>query len=898
MSTGAKMRVYEIAREVGLPNKELLVKIRALGLEVNNHMSSLALSDVDRLKQSLQKDGASGGKTVTKKLSGGTVLRRRSKKKPEEEEAVAASTKETAVAPPVADEKEPAKAVAKRKPAADVAVEKPVEAPQVEETRAASEPAAEVDEDIQTPEPGAQTGPTGRRIDLSQASPKTGPVDILPEPEEAKAAPEPAAEAEEEPKDARSRFEAELQRARRQAEQKEKAKDSEQRKQIDEVVAEARDDGRPQVGSVISLPKPRIKIAERGPGGRQMPGQGQVRGRFAQQQNRGRRRNQKKPPRRGGGKATQITTPAEHKRVIRMEDTIAMPELAKGMGVKAAEVLKRIWGLGMTGININSLIDFETAQILVSEFGYEVQNVAFKVDDAFEQQEDSADDLETRAPVVTVMGHVDHGKTSLLDYIRKAKIAAGESGGITQHIGAYRVNDATAGGGDIVFIDTPGHAAFTEMRARGAQSTDIVILICAADDGVMPQTAEAVQHAKDAGVTIIVAVNKCDLPSANPEKARQQLAEHGLIPEEWGGDTIYVDVSAMTGDGVDDLLEAITINAELLELKANPSKPANGVVIEAKLDRSRGPMATVLVQEGTLRVGDTVVAGVHMGKVRAMLNENGESLTEAGPSVPVELLGLAGVPEAGEKLNATADEKMAKQVVEHRYQQKRRRELAATGKVSLEGLMEKIQEGKAEELKVVLKADVHGSAEALREALTKQSTDKVEVNVISFGVGGITESDVNLAKAGGAIIVGFHVRPAGKAAKIAEQEGVDIKIYDIIYEAIDDVRMAMAGLLAPIQREQSQGELEVRQTFTIPRKGVVAGCMCIRGRVERKSLIRVVRDSVQIYEGKVSSLRRFKDEVSEVKENYECGVMLDNFNDLKEGDILESYEIVEEKATL
>jgi translation initiation factor IF-2 len=495
------------------------------------------------------------------------------------------------------------------------------------------------------------------------------------------------------------------------------------------------------------------------------------------------------------------------------------------------------------------------------------------------------------------MGHVDHGKTSLLDYIRHSRVAAGEAGGITQHIGAYRV-DAGEAHGDIVFLDTPGHAAFTEMRARGAQATDIVVLVCAADDGIMPQTIEALNHAKDAEVPIIIAVNKTDLPQAQPERVRQQLADHGLIPEEWGGETMYIDVSAHTGQGVDKLLEAITLNAELLELQANPEKQATGIVIEAKLDRNRGPMITLLVQEGTLHLGDIVVVGEHMGKVRALMDDKGNTIDSAGPSTPVEVLGIDGVPEAGDVLHATDDEKMAKQVVEHRHQRRRQKELAKSGKVSLENLMEKIQEGETEELKIVLKADVHGSSEALKTALINQSTDKVKVNVISAGVGGITESDVNLAKAGGAIIVGFHVRPAGKSARHAEQEAVEIKLYDIIYEAIDDVRAAMAGLLAPVKREQPLGALQVRETFTIPRRGVVAGCMVTGGKITRKSLLRVVRDAVQIYEGRVSSLRRFKDEAAEVKEGFECGVMIDGFNDLKIGDVIETYEIVEEAATL
>jgi translation initiation factor IF-2 len=912
--TTAKIRVYELAREIGVPNKELISKIRALGLEVNNHMSSLDSDEVGRVKRSLEKDRIDN--TVTKRLSK-TVLRRRSKKSDTPAAAEAASAEVVEVAEPQPEpEPAPKKTVAKRRKKVEetpepVEVAAPTPEPEVVEAKpepvVEAKPEPEVVEAKPTPKkkkkatPVVIAGPKVVEIPgvVQPEPPRAEPIvhrqsDPKPEPEVA----ETKATAEEHADSARSRFEAELKRARSQA----AAKEAEREKVVEEEKAEqARTDGRPEVGSIISLPMTRIKITERGPSRQALPGQGQVRGRFAQQQRRGGGRRgrdmRKKQMRRGGGKQTQITTPAEHKRVIRIEETVLIADVAKSMGTKANEVLRKLWTMGMVGVTINHSIDFETASLLANEFGYEVQNVAFKEEEAFESEADSEEDLQPRAPVVTVMGHVDHGKTSLLDYIRNTRVTAGESGGITQHIGAYRI-PAGENHGDLVFIDTPGHAAFTEMRARGAQSTDIVILVVAADDGVMPQTIEAINHAKDAGVAIIVAVNKCDLPGANPERARQQLADHALIPEEWGGDTIYINVSALKGEGIDKLLEAVALNAELLELKANPSKPAIGVVIEAKLDRNRGPMSTVLVQEGTLRVGDIVVAGEHLGKVRAMLDDKGESVLEAGPSTPVEVLGIDGVPGAGETLNATPDEKMAKQVVEHRYQAKRQKELASTGRISLENIMERIQEGEAKELKIVLKADVHGSAEAIKEALTKQATEKVSVNVISSGVGGITETDVNLAKAGGAIIVGFHVRPAGKAAKLAEQENVQINIYDIIYEALDDVRLAMAGLLAPILREKPLGTLEVRDTFTIPRKGVVAGCMVTHGIVGRKSLLRVIRDSVQIFEGKVSSLRRFKDEASEVKEGYECGLMVDGFNDLQIGDIIESYTIIEEAATL
>jgi translation initiation factor IF-2 len=436
------------------------------------------------------------------------------------------------------------------------------------------------------------------------------------------------------------------------------------------------------------------------------------------------------------------------------------------------------------------------------------------------------------------------------------------------------------------------------MRARGAQATDIVVLVVAANDGVMPQTIEALSHAKDAKVSIIVAVNKIDLPDAQPERVKQQLADHGLIPEEWGGETMYVNVSALKGENIDKLLEAIALTAEVLELKATADKPASGVVIEARLDRNRGPMATILVQEGTLRTGDIVVAGRTMGKVRAMLDDRGEQVEEAGPSTPLEILGLDGVPEAGDQVNVAEDDKVAKQVVEHRRQQERKRELSSKARVSLEGLMERASEGATKELKVVLKADVQGSAEALKAALVKLSTEKVRVVVIAAAVGGITESDVNLAKAGGAIIVGFHVRPAGKSSKLAEQEGVEIRLYDIIYDALDEVKAAMAGLLAPIKREVAMGQLQVLETFSIPKVGTIAGCKVSSGKITRKAHLRIIRDAVQVYEGKVGSLRRFKDDVSEVQTGYECGVMVAGWNELKPGDVIETYEVIEEAAQL
>jgi translation initiation factor IF-2 len=497
--------------------------------------------------------------------------------------------------------------------------------------------------------------------------------------------------------------------------------------------------------------------------------------------------------------------------------------------------------------------------------------------------------------VVTIMGHVDHGKTSLLDAIRKANVAEGEAGGITQHIGAYKVKGDR---GDVVFLDTPGHEAFTAMRARGAQMTDIVVLVVAADDGPMPQTIEAINHAKEAGVPILVAVNKVDKPGANPEIIRNKLSEHGLVSEEWGGETIYVNVSAKTKQGIDKLLEMLALQAEVLELKANPNRAAKGHVVEARLDRARGPISTILVEEGTLRLGDLVVAGEFSGKIRAMLGDQGQSLSEAGPSTPVEVLGVDGVPDAGETFNVVDDERAAKSLVEHRRDTRRKKDLAGTTRVSLENILDKIKAGEVKEVKIVLKADVQGSIEAVATALTNLSTDAVGVNVISTGVGGITESDVSLAKASSAVIIGFNVRPAGKSQQLAEQEGVDIKLYQVIYDAIDDVKKAMVGMLAPVLREKILGRAEVRQVFTIPKAGVIAGAFVTEGKVTRKAQVRLIRDSVLITTGKVGSLRRFKDDASEVAQGYECGISIDGYGDVKEGDIIEAFEIESVAPTL
>ena len=593
-------------------------------------------------------------------------------------------------------------------------------------------------------------------------------------------------------------------------------------------------------------------------------------------------------------KQTQITTAAEHKRVVKMGEAIVVAEFARQMGAKATDVLKKIWELGVRQVMINSPIDFDTAQLVAAEFEWRVESTAFQEEMVVNETEDKPEDLRPRAPVVTIMGHVDHGKTSLLDAIRNANVAAGEAGGITQHIGAYKVSTKN---GDVVFLDTPGHEAFTEMRARGAQVTDIVVLVVAADDGVMPQTLEALNHARDAKVPIIVAVNKIDKPGAQPDRIRQQLSGHGLTPEEWGGETIYCDVSARNKTGVDKLLEMLALQSEILELKANPNKPARGTVVEARMDAKRGPVSTLLVEEGTLRIGDSVVVGEELGKVRAMIDDKGRQIQQAGPATPAEVLGLSGVPKAGEVMNVVNDERAAKELVEHRRNRRIEKERAKAGPVSLDKLMDAMKAG-LKDLKIILKADVQGSVEALASALSKLSTDKVKVTVIQAAVGGITETDVNLAKAGNAIIIGFHVRPAGKAASLAEQEGVDIKLYDIIYDAIDEVKQAMAGLLAPVKRDKTLGKAEVRELFNIPKIGSVLGCFVIDGSIKRSAQARVIRDSVLIYTGKLGSLRRFKDDVREVLQGYECGMTVEGYQDIKSGDIIECFEVEEIAATL
>ncbi len=610
---------------------------------------------------------------------------------------------------------------------------------------------------------------------------------------------------------------------------------------------------------------------------------------IAAQDDRGRLKGDRRRPTAGEMLKAEAAVPKIGKRKIRIDEAITVANLSKQMGVKASEVIKKLLLLGLPA-NINQALDFDTAALLASEFEFEVEKTAFEEEEFLHVAADRAEDLTLRPPVVTVMGHVDHGKTSLLDAIRHTNVIEGEAGGITQHIGAYYVKLPT---GDVVFLDTPGHEAFTSMRARGAKVTDLVILVVAADDGVMQQTVEAINHAKAAEVPIVVAINKIDKPNANIDRVKRELAEHGLIPEEWGGNVTMVEISAKKRTGVEELLEMVLLQAELLELKANRDKPARGRVIEAKLDKGRGPVATILIQEGTLRTGDFYLCGVNSGRVRNMFNDRGQRLDIAGPSMPIEVLGLSGVPNAGDDFIALTDEKQAKMIAEHRLVKLREKELTRTSKVTLESLFEQIQEGEIKELKIILKADVHGSLEAISDSLLKLSTSEVKINLIHYGTGAVTETDVMLASASNAIVIGFNVRSETKVQELAEQEHVDLRFYDIIYQLLNEIKDAMVGMLEPTYKENVIGRAEVRQTFQVPKIGMIAGCAVLEGRVERNARARVLRDHVVVYDGKISSLRRFKDDAKEVKAGFECGIGIENFNDIKVNDILEVYELQE-----
>lgn len=683
--------------------------------------------------------------------------------------------------------------------------------------------------------------------------------------------------------DIRRRFEEEKEAVKKEIAKKKRKQEERERLKQKGVKGKAKKTGKREEVVLEEKRRPRKKRARKEPKVDQKAVELSVKKTLAQMKSKGRPKRRRKVKGTGG-------TIEEEANVIRVSEFVSVAELADQMEIKPTEVIGKCLEMGLL-VTINQRLDMDTIVMVADEFGYEVEPLPeYGVDILEEEEKVEESELVSKAPVVTIMGHVDHGKTSLLDYIRESNVIAGEAGSITQHIGAYGVELPK---GKITFLDTPGHEAFTAIRARGAQATDVVVLVVAANDGVMPQTVEAIDHAKAAGVPIVVAINKIDLPSADPEKVKRQLAGCGLLVEEWGGKTIAVEVSAKTGQGIDRLLDMLLLEAEVLELKANSNRKAKGVIIDSGLDKGRGPVATVLVQEGTLRAGSSFVTGLHSGKARALMNERGHAVSEAGPSTPVQVLGISGVPQAGDSFFVVDDEKKAKEISLKRQQLKREQEYRPVKRITLDEIYQQIQSGEIKELSLIIKGDVGGSVEALSDSLMKLHTDEVRVKVIHQGVGAISESDVLLAGASNAIIIGFHVRPDARAKELAEREMVDIRFYDVIYEAISEVEAALEGLLEPETRENTIGMAEIRQVFRIPKVGNVAGCYVQSGYVRRDANARLLRDNVVIYEGTISSLRRFKDDIKQIQSGFECGIRLKNFEDLKENDVLEVYEVVE-----
>ncbi len=897
----SKLRVYEVAKELGMDNKALVALFQSIGVaDVKNHMSVVSSEHIDRVKRQLDKGGAQ--KPVEQQLRAGVVKRRGAPSAPKPE----ASSPRAAVEPPpppvtpAAPPPEPVRsspkaaeppAVVEAAPEAVRSSPKAAEPPlaleaapePVRSSPKAAEPPAVVEV---APEPARSSPKAAEPPPVVESPPAASPVvpvaAPLPEPVivESPAAAAPAAPP---------------------------ARPSSAPKTGIDVW-----EGRPGVPmpQVQRGPVPRrVQFDAKGPGAmgsgpggvRRAMGPGNRMG-----PNRGgvggaRGRGVGAGPAKSKSHFPGTQERSAQKKIVKIEDTIGLQQLAARMGVKATELLMKLMRLGMTGVNINSTLDSDTSKIVASEFGWEVEDVAVSEEEqllAAQGLEAGVEDeeRELRPPVVTVMGHVDHGKTSLLDRIRKANVAQGEAGGITQHIGAYSVETAK---GRVTFLDTPGHEAFTAMRMRGAQTTDVVILVVAADDGVMPQTREAVAHAKAAKVPIVVAINKCDKPDAQPDRVRRELSEVGLVPESWGGDAQFAEVSALTGAGVDELLELVALQSEVLELKANPNKPATAVVVEAELDRGKGPVATVLVQDGTLNRGDILLVGPAYGKVRAMLDDRGRNVASAKPSTPVSIIGLSDVPSAGDIVLVVKDLKKAQELAESRKVKERHSLMPSKGpRMTIEELQAAMATSEQVELKLIIKADVQGSVEAVSEALTRLSTAKVKVSVVQAGVGAITEGDVNLAVAAGAIIIGFNVRPAGKAAQLAQQERVEIRQYSIIYNVVDEVKAAMEGKLAPTFVEKKLGRAEVRAVFKLSKAGPVAGCMIIEGLVKRNASVRVLRAGEVVHEGKISSLKRFKEDVKEVKEGFDCGIALDAYSDYAEGDVFEAFELEQVKQTL
>ena len=914
----AQLRVYELAKELGLHKQELVTKINGLGLgiQVNNPMTYLSPGEVDEIRSALK----NGEKASAAKAEAPKVRKRKAPKKaPEATEPKKAKAADDAT--PVApirrrrkitvteggDEKETVSEVVAPLAAdadapaapAEVVAEPPQpepEQPEPQEVAAQPEPAEEV----------ADEQPTVERDEAAEEVAVADEVAAEPEPAAAEPAPQEAAaavEPEPEPEVAREATEEAPVEAAKiiEAPKPERAQPKGGAQVLGTINQSVIRDRLAAEGKDFSPgPKHRTRMEQpgRSPGrGRSRTTRHVVEGRDlydAKSRRKQRQTHQNRKPQK-----TEITQAAEHKRNIRIEDAITVGDLAHQMGIKAGQVAMNLIQNGMMA-NVNTTLDYETAAIVAEEFGYTVENVAFDIEQFYDTDPDPDESRLIRSPVVTVMGHVDHGKTSLLDAIRESDVAEGEAGGITQHIGAYQV---MAGEDKVTFLDTPGHEAFTALRARGAKATDIVVLVVAADDGVMPQTVEAINHARAAGVPIIVAVNKIDKEAANPDRVKQALTEYELIPEDWGGSTQFVLVSALTGQGVPELVESIALLAEISELRANPDRDAQGLVIEAELDIGRGPVATVLVQRGTLRTSDMLVSGQFYGRVRTMSDWRGRPVAEAGPSVPVEITGIGGVPSAGEPFFVVTEERDAKRITQNVIDRKRKEEMASRAKesaVSLEDLSAMIREGQIKELKVILKGDVQGSLEALRDAFAKLGNDEVQVKVIHSAVGGITYNDVNLAASSekGAVVMGFNVRPDSSAVETAEKYGVQILTYNIIYDAIEAVHSLLEGMLSPVVEQESVGRAEVREIFSAPKIGTIAGCYVTDGFMRRNGHCRLLRDGRVVYESTISTLRRFKDDVKEVKSGFECGLTIENFNDIKVGDEIEAYDFKEVAATL
>ena len=879
----SKKRVYELARELGIENKELIARLEKLGITVKSHSSTLEDADVGRV----QRDMLSGEphELVEKRIKS-TVIRRRAVR-PAAVEEEPEPAEEKAAAEPVREEKpeqkeEAPKTVAKSEKSAMETVPAGAPPPRVEVTAKKPEiPPKPVDVPPADSVKPAEKGPVERTAPPVPGQPSPARPEVKKEP----------------PKTATGKRPAPPETRRGPAEERKDVPKRPELKIVKDLLA-------PKVG-----PPPRKEIEKAKKKGVKAPVEVVIgdktavrkktlikkvfdkRGRFETLEREDRTAKWKEDKKAAAVKMkkTEITVPKAIKRRIRVGEAIAVGELAKKMGVKAGELIAKLIGLGLMA-TINQAIDFDTASLMAGEFGYQVESSTTEYEEPVQKTEASPENLKPRAPVVTIMGHVDHGKTSLLDAIRQTNVIDGEAGGITQAIGAYHVHIKDR---DIVFLDTPGHEAFTAMRARGAQVTDIVVLVVAADDGVMGQTVEAINHSRIAGVPIMVAINKIDKPGADPEKIKQALTEYHLVPEAWGGDTIFAEVSAKKKLGIEELMEMILLQADIMELQADPERPARGVVIEAKLDRGRGPVATVLIQEGTLREGDAFVCKTESGRVRAMINDQGNRVKEAGPSMPVEVIGFSKVPQVSAEFVCVDDERKARNIADFWIRKERERELSASSKITLEQLYEKIKEG-AKDLNIIIKGDVQGSIEALAESLNKLSTTDIKLKIIHSSTGAITETDVMLASASNAVIIGFNVRPDSRVAEIAEQEGVDVKLYDIIYNVIADVKAAMEGLLEPVYREVVQGRAEVRNLFKISKVGTIAGSYVLDGKIARNANLKVVRDGVVAYDGKIASLKRIKDDAREVSAGMECGIGIENFNDIHVGDILEAY--VQEKV--